>query len=119
MIFGLDFFNPIVEVLSGSTAPYDTGTKRIHYAQCGVVELWLVGPKRHKVEVFLLRQNPDRPARVLSGSDALMTDLLPGFELPLGRLFGCPFFFALEGRSPFSATGISLKDGTLTRRLSC
>jgi Uma2 family endonuclease len=78
----------VIEILSPSTARYDTGKKREVYARFGVVELWIVDPPRRSVSTYVLGQDPDRPMRVLKGSDELRTDLLPGFELPLSRLFG-------------------------------
>ena len=78
----------VVEILSPSTTRFDTGKKREVYARHGVAELWIVDPKRREVHVYRLGQDPDRPVRVLKVEDQLHTELLPGFELPLGRLFG-------------------------------
>jgi Uma2 family endonuclease len=78
----------VVEILSPSTARYDTGKKREVYARFGVTELWIVDPPRRSVSVYLLGQDPDRPLRVLKGNDELRTDLLPSFTLPLSRVFG-------------------------------
>jgi Uma2 family endonuclease len=77
----------VVEILSPSTTRFDTGKKREVYARFGVAELWIVDPKGRSISVYLLGQDPDRPLRVLKGNDELRTDLLPGFELPLRRLF--------------------------------
>jgi Uma2 family endonuclease len=77
----------VVEILSPSTARYDTGKKREVYARFGVTELWIVDPPHRSVTVYLLDQDPDRPLRVLTSNDALRTDLLPGFALPLSRVF--------------------------------
>ncbi|HEY0790975.1 MAG TPA: Uma2 family endonuclease [Chthoniobacterales bacterium] len=76
-----------VEVLSPSTAHYDLNEKRLHYGKSGVGELWIVNPKRKHVQVYLLGQEVDRPVRFLKAGLVLTTDLLPGFELPLDRLF--------------------------------
>ncbi|MBW0001460.1 MAG: Uma2 family endonuclease [Verrucomicrobia bacterium] len=78
----------VVEILSPSTARYDTGKKREVYARFGVAELWIVDPPRRSVSVYGLGQDPDQPLRVLKHSDVLRTALLPGFELPLSRVFG-------------------------------
>jgi Uma2 family endonuclease len=77
----------VVEVLSPSTRRYDLNEKRLGYASHGAVELWIVEPTRGEVRVYLLQQNPDQPVQVLKGEGVLRTDLLPGFELPLKRLF--------------------------------
>ena len=57
------------------------------YADHGTVELWIVDPVSREVHVYLLQQDPDQPAQGLKKHDVLRTDLLPGFELPLDRLF--------------------------------
>src|SRR5690242_9757643 len=77
----------VVEVLSPSTAHYDLNEKRLHYAHNGVAELWIVDSKGKHVRVYLLGQDADRPARLFKRGDVLVTELLPGFELPLNRLF--------------------------------
>lgn len=78
----------VVEVLSPSSARYDTGKKREVYARFGVAELWIVDPPRRSVSVCRLGQDPERPVRVLTGNDELRIDLLPGFALSLSRVFG-------------------------------
>lgn len=78
----------VVEVLSPATRRYDLNEKRLGYAAHGATELWIVDPARREVRVYLLQQNPDRPAQVLKAGGALRTELLPGFELTLERLFG-------------------------------
>jgi Uma2 family endonuclease len=78
----------VVEVLSPATRRYDLNEKRLGYAAHGAVELWIADPARREVRVYLLQQNPDRPVQVLKGEGILRTELLPGFELALKRLFG-------------------------------
>jgi Uma2 family endonuclease len=78
----------VVEVLSPATRRYDLNEKRLGYAGHGAVELWIVDPTRRDVRVYLLQQNPDQPVQVLKGEGILLTELLPGFELALERLFG-------------------------------
>ncbi|HEY0790111.1 MAG TPA: Uma2 family endonuclease [Chthoniobacterales bacterium] len=78
----------VVEVLSPSTARYDQGDKLLRYARSGVVEMWLVDPEDRQVQVYRFdREDPIKPKQVLGGGDVLRTDLLPGFEMPLGRFF--------------------------------
>lgn len=78
----------VAEVLSPSTARYDQGDKLLRYARSGVVEMWIIDPEDHQVEAYRFdRENPLEPKRILRGDDVLRTELLPGFELPLGRLF--------------------------------
>jgi Uma2 family endonuclease len=77
----------VVEVLSRSTQRYDLHEKRFGYTDHGVIELWILDPTRREVRVYLLQQHPDQPVQVLRGDDVLRTNLLPGFELSLTRLF--------------------------------
>jgi len=77
----------VVEILSPSTERYDLYQKRVVYARTGVTELWIVDPKNFEVRVFRLHKDPDTPARLLRFGDVLTSDLLPGFALPVERLF--------------------------------
>ena len=78
----------VAEVLSPSTSRYDRTDKFLQYARSEAVEVWLVDPEDRQVEVYRFdRENPLQPERILKGDDVLRTDLLPGFELPLERLF--------------------------------
>jgi len=43
----------VVEILSPSTAKNDRGHKKEVYAQCGVLEYWIVNPADMSVEVYL------------------------------------------------------------------
>ncbi|HEY0790283.1 MAG TPA: Uma2 family endonuclease [Chthoniobacterales bacterium] len=77
----------VVEILSPSTAGYDLNEKRLHYARSGVAELWIVDPERKHLRVYFPGQGIEMPVRVLKAGQVLTTDLLPGFKLPLNRLF--------------------------------
>jgi Uma2 family endonuclease len=78
----------VVEILSPSTARYDQGDKLLRYARSGVFEMWIIDPDDRHVEVYRFdREAPLEPERVLKGEVVLRTGLLPGFALPLGRLF--------------------------------
>jgi Uma2 family endonuclease len=76
-----------IEVLSPSTRRRDRTLKRDLYQRSGVQEYWVVDPVRTEVAVH--RRVGDRlaPPATLALSDHLTTTLLPGFELPLSRLF--------------------------------
>ena len=76
-----------VEVLSPGTQRYDLNQKRLGYARSGVTELWIVDPKRQEVHVYLLQRDAGRPACTVKSTGTLRTELLPGFELPVNRLF--------------------------------
>jgi Uma2 family endonuclease len=64
----------------------DYETKREEYLGCGVLEYWIVDRFEHTLTVFHGRGRRSRK-RVHSESEIYTTDLLPGFELHLARLF--------------------------------
>ena len=80
-----------VEVRSPSTWRHDLGAKKAGYQRAGLPELWLVDDQASEVLV-LRRSRQDGPAFDVSvklgRGEALRSPLLPGFELPLERLFG-------------------------------
>jgi Uma2 family endonuclease len=79
-----------VEIRSPSTWRYDIGAKRDAYERGGLPELWLVDDRAERVLVFR-RSEPDSPAfdvaLELTKGEALTSPQLPGFALPLERLF--------------------------------
>lgn len=79
-----------IEVRSPSTWRYDTGAKKSGYERAGLPELWLVDSAANEVLVFR-RSTPSAPtfdiALQLGDGGVLASPLLPGFNLPLGRLF--------------------------------
>lgn len=80
----------VAEVRSPSTWRYDIGRKKAVYEASGVPELWLVDGVASEILVFR-RSAPgaatyDRSLE-LTVEDELTSPLLPGFALPLSRLF--------------------------------
>jgi Uma2 family endonuclease len=79
-----------VEVRSPGTWRYDVGRKKAIYEAGGLPELWLVDDVAETVLVFR-RSAPAAPAfdvaLELTGEDELSSPQLPGFSLPLQRLF--------------------------------
>jgi Uma2 family endonuclease len=77
----------VVEILSPATRRRDQGLKRNRYERLGVEEYWLIDPDQDVVVVH--RRGPTGFEQVvrLSRTDFLTTPLLPGFELPLDRVF--------------------------------
>jgi Uma2 family endonuclease len=69
-----------VEVLSSNRA-YDRMTKRLVYAEAGVVELWTIA-----VDGIVERWCGDRLATCELPQDFLTSPLLPGFQLALERV---------------------------------
>jgi Uma2 family endonuclease len=73
-----------VEVLSPGDRPGKVKTKISRWLSSGA-QVWIVDPKRRTVTVY--RSEAD--STTFSGSDCLESqDLLPGFRLPLDRIFG-------------------------------
>jgi Uma2 family endonuclease len=74
----------VVEVLSPNDAHDDVSAKTAEYFQYGVRQVWLVESLRSRVWVFT---TPDT-VRILTEADTLDGgDLLPGFSIPVARLF--------------------------------
>jgi hypothetical protein len=60
--------------------------KRREYLALGVAEYWIIDRFQRTMTVY--RNPPRAPAeQVLAENEVYRTDLLPGFELPLARLF--------------------------------
>jgi len=82
-----------VEVRSPSTWRHDIGAKKAGYEREGLRELWLVDTAADEVLVFR-RSSPDSSrfdvSEQLGRAAALTSPLLPGFALPLARLFAEP-----------------------------
>jgi Uma2 family endonuclease len=79
-----------VEVRSPSTWRYDVGKKKATYERGGLPELWLVDTAAWTVLVF--RRSSKGAPRFdveleLSYSEQLTSPQLPGFSLPVERLF--------------------------------
>ena len=79
----------LVEIASPGTRKRDDGIKRRLYERAGVTEYWIVDPEVDRVRVY--RREGDVFARAIELSrehdDVLTSPLLPGFDLPLARIF--------------------------------
>jgi Uma2 family endonuclease len=79
-----------VEIASPGTRQRDETIKRHLYERSGVSEYWVVDPDIDVVRVY--RRAGDegfgRPTELSrEAGDVLTTDLLPGLDLPLARIF--------------------------------
>ncbi|GIV11530.1 MAG: hypothetical protein KatS3mg020_1021 [Fimbriimonadales bacterium] len=75
----------VVEIVSPNDAYAEVLDKVDEFLQAGTAVVWVVDPRRHKVEVY----RRDAPMQILHTGDTLTCeDLLPGFKLPLKTLFG-------------------------------
>lgn len=73
-----------VEVLSKGNTPKEMERKLREYFRVGVQEVWLVQPKTQKTQVYTSPTN----YRVTTKNGVLRADsLLPGFTLPLKKIF--------------------------------
>jgi Uma2 family endonuclease len=80
----------VIEVLSRTTRRRDLTIKRRLFEREGVREYWIVDPDRNSVAVYRRGDDGSFPRVItLDAKDAetLTTPLLPGWELPLERLF--------------------------------
>ena len=66
---------------------YDRVTKLEQYALHGVGEYWLIDPMAENVALHLLRGERYELKETLNGDPILSTSLLPGWEIPVRRLF--------------------------------
>ncbi len=77
----------VVEVLSPSTSHRDLGIKMELYARFGVREYWIVDPEARTVEVMNLTPDGYRVSGRFDVSSRVVSPLLPGLNIDLGRVF--------------------------------
>jgi len=79
----------VIEILSPSTRRRDRGVKRALYERAGAREYWIVDPNHDAITVHVLVKGRFEKIELLRArdEDVLSTDILPGFELSLRRLF--------------------------------
>jgi len=78
----------VIEVLSPTTAGYDVEIKRQLYASSGVSEIWFADPRSDSIEVLRLEEDGSYGvAGRFAGDQVLVSQTLPGLELPLSRIF--------------------------------
>ena len=79
----------VIEILSPSTRRRDRGVKRALYERAGAREYWIIDPDHDEITVHVLVKARFEKIEVLRArdEDVLSTDILPGFELSLRRLF--------------------------------
>lgn len=80
----------VVEALSPSTRKRDLGVKKALYAEHGVIEYWVADLRSRKISLFRLQEDADTPAKVFTRAEALTSELLRGFSVPLRDLFDWP-----------------------------
>jgi Uma2 family endonuclease len=73
-----------VEVLSEGDTPGEIQRKLKEYFLAGVEVVWIVDPERRRVDTYA---SPDEPTRLTETDTLDGGHLLPGFAVPLQRLF--------------------------------
>ena len=79
----------VVEVLS-TDRRRDLALKRGWYAAAGIPEYWILDPVNDTLTILELSGGEYTERAVLGSNDVLTTPMLPGFDLPLERLFANP-----------------------------
>lgn len=77
----------VVEVLSPSTAKYDTTTKMNAYARAGVEELWGVAPQDKAIDVYALEGNRYASYSRAEGEGAVASKIIDGFSVSVEQVF--------------------------------
>ena len=76
-----------IEILSEGTRRRDIVVKRRLYEQFGVDEYWIVDPEIDSIQIYRRRGKAFERAAELETGDTLTSPLLPGFALPLKKVF--------------------------------
>jgi Uma2 family endonuclease len=79
---GLPFL--AVEILSPSDTLEGIAEKRGHYRRAGIPLVWLIDPSDQTVTIY---QAGARPRMVAAGDELACEPHLPGFRIPVARLF--------------------------------
>jgi Uma2 family endonuclease len=80
----------VVEILSGSTAARDRLEKKLIYERNGVREYWLVDDGARTVTRFVLREGHFDKGTTFHDGESLVSEVLPGFELPVADVMPEP-----------------------------
>ena len=89
----------VVEALSQDRAK-DLTRNRQWYAAAGIPEYWILDPDHDTLTILQLADGRYTERAVLTAADTLTTPALPGFALPLTRLFLDPMRAMLSASQP-------------------
>ena len=73
----------VVEVRSKNDRMNEVRAKKAEYFDAGVKLVWVLDPDDRTVAAH----EPGKPVKLFAMTDALVTDLLPGFVVPVAKLF--------------------------------
>ncbi len=71
-----------IEIASADDTFFALLRKKERYRRCGTDEVWILAPETCEMLVYSSRGD-----RILSGDAELSSELLPGFRIPVRRLF--------------------------------
>lgn len=77
----------MVEILSPGTQKIDRKKKLAKYEQHGVLEYWIVDPKKKQVEMYFAEGKKFGPKTLLGTDDTLTSQVVSGFEMPVSEIF--------------------------------
>ena len=91
--------NIVVEALSQDRAK-DLTRNRQWYAAAGIPEYWILDPAHDTLTILRLTAGRYTESAVLTAADTLTTPTLPGFALPLTKMFHDPVRAMLSPSQP-------------------
>lgn len=79
----------IIEIISTGTEDTDRNLKKDLYWRAGVKEYWIVDLEKESIEVYKLENSEYRLTKIYwkSNNERIRTDLLPGLEIDLKKIF--------------------------------
>ncbi len=77
----------VIEIISESSIKEDRIVKRKLYERTGIREYWIVDPLAETITLYSSEKGRLSRTAELEGTASLTSALLPGFELPLKKLF--------------------------------
>ncbi len=85
----LDSADLVVEIVSegAENRKRDLVLKRADYAAASIAEYWIVDPEQQSVAVLRLQGNEYIEAAVLGVGDLVQSAAVPGFEIPVSKIF--------------------------------
>jgi Uma2 family endonuclease len=77
----------VIEILSPSSASYDSGLKLQKYIESGVHECWIVDPTEKIINVYLQQSDKSASMHAYSASDTIKVTTLNGLTIHLDDVF--------------------------------
>jgi Uma2 family endonuclease len=77
----------VVEILSKSNNRKELANKFEVYEENGVLEYWIIHPEEKTITIYVLTNGKFIAGRMLTEGDIATSNVLPGFELDISKLF--------------------------------